>query len=172
MRKNRRERGAIHLLTFLKITAEKDLPDGLTADGLTEFLHEHLDRFTDDRASIARALEYAFCAEAGKGGFVLVALRGGETVGAAVMNRTGMSGYIPENYLVYVASDSGRAPLGTGAELVRRALEESEGDVALHVEPDNAARRLYARLGFEEKYVEMRWKRPQEVRWKRPPGGK
>jgi len=170
----------VSLPAYRKITAEKDLPEDLAGDGLVDFLHEHLDRFTDDRASIARALEYAFSTEAGKGGFVLLAEQGGETVGAAVMNRTGMSGYIPENYLVYVAADAGRAPLGTGAELVRCALEESEGDVALHVEPDNAARRLYARLGFEEKYVEMRWKRPQEVRWKRPqevrwkrpPGGK
>jgi len=162
----------VSLPEYRKITAEKDLPDGLAADDAVDFLHEHLDRFTDDRASIARALEYAFSTEAGKGGFVLLALQGGETVGAAVMNRTGMSGYIPENYLVYVATDSRRAPLGTGAELVRRALEGSEGDVALHVEPDNAARRLYARLGFEEKYVEMRWKRPQKVRSKRPPGGK
>ena len=127
-----------------------------------DFLHEHLGRFTDDRTSIARALEYAFSPEAGKGGFVLLAEQGGETVGAAVMNRTGMSGYIPENYLVYVAADRRRAPLGTGAELVRRALEESEGDVALHVEPDNAARRIYSRLGFAKVYIEMRWKRPPE----------
>jgi ribosomal-protein-alanine N-acetyltransferase len=135
---------------------------------VVEFLHVHLGRFRDDRASIARALEYAFSTEAGRGGFLLLARRGEELVGCAVINRTGMGGYIPENYLVYVATDSARAPLGTGAALVRRALAESEGDVALHVEPDNAARRLYARLGFDEKYVEMRWKRPQEERLKRP----
>ena len=84
-----------------------------------------------------------------------------ELVGVVVMNRTGMSGYIPENYLVYVATYRSKAPLGAGAELIRKALFESRGDVALHVEPDNAARRLYAQLGFEEKYLEMRWRRPE-----------
>ncbi|HDR06156.1 MAG TPA: N-acetyltransferase [Candidatus Coatesbacteria bacterium] len=152
------------LPAYLKITGERELPDRLTPGGVADFLHRHLERFGDDRASILRALEYAFSGESGKGGFIILARRGEELIGCAVVNRTGMSGYIPENYLVYVATDSGRAPLGTGAELVRRVLDECEGDVALHVEPDNAARHLYAALGFEEKYVEMRWKRPPEGR--------
>jgi ribosomal-protein-alanine N-acetyltransferase len=142
------------------VTEERELPADLSHRSLVEFLHVNLDRFTDDRASIANALEYAFSTESGRGGFLILAYLGEELVGCVVMNRTGMSGYIPENYLVYVAADSRQAPLGTGAELVRRALAQSEGDVALHVEPDNAARQLYAQLGFCEKYVEMRWKRP------------
>ena len=32
-----------------------------------------------------------------------------------------------------------------------------EGDTKLHVEYDNPAKRLYERLGFENKYAEMRW---------------
>jgi len=142
------------------MTEESELPTDLTRQSLIEFLHANLDRFTDDRASIANALEYAFSTEPGKGGFVLLAYQESELVGVVVMNRTGMKGYIPENYLVYVATNRSRAPLGAGAELVRRALSESRGDVALHVEPDNAARRLYDQLGFDETYIEMRWKRP------------
>jgi GNAT superfamily N-acetyltransferase len=75
------------------------------------------------------------------------------------MNRTGMQGYIPENILVYVAVDADRRGEGIGKAIVERALEEADGDVKLHVEYDNPAKRLYERLGFASKYAEMRWTR-------------
>ncbi|HAB28956.1 MAG TPA: GNAT family N-acetyltransferase, partial [Xanthomarina gelatinilytica] len=34
-----------------------------------------------------------------------------------------------------------------------------EGDVALHVEPNNPAIKLYESLGFTNKYLEMRLKK-------------
>jgi GNAT superfamily N-acetyltransferase len=75
------------------------------------------------------------------------------------MNATGMKGYIPENILVYLATDSSAAPLGAGANLLKRAINEAEGDVALHVEYNNSAKTLYETLGFTSKYVEMRYKK-------------
>jgi ribosomal protein S18 acetylase RimI-like enzyme len=35
-------------------------------------------------------------------------------------------------------------------------IEATEGDIALHVEPDNPARQLYEKYGFTNKYLEMR----------------
>ena len=37
------------------------------------------------------------------------------------------------------------------------AARLTEGDLALHVEYDNPAKRLYERLGFRSKYAEMRY---------------
>jgi ribosomal protein S18 acetylase RimI-like enzyme len=49
---------------------------------------------------------------------------------------------------------------GIGGALIERCLAEADGDVKLHVDYDNPAKRLYERLGFTSKYAEMRWKRP------------
>jgi [ribosomal protein S18]-alanine N-acetyltransferase len=46
--------------------------------------------------------------------------------------------------------------LGIGKRLMDLAIEQTPGDIALHMEPDNPARRLYERLGFTSKYIEMR----------------
>jgi ribosomal protein S18 acetylase RimI-like enzyme len=37
------------------------------------------------------------------------------------------------------------------------ALRRADGNVALHVEPDNPAKFLYEKLGFTSKYLEMRY---------------
>ena len=41
--------------------------------------------------------------------------------------------------------------------MVERIQQECGGGIALHVEYDNPARRLYERLGFTSKYAEMRY---------------
>lgn len=81
-------------------------------------------------------------------------------IGAAVINHTGMSGYIPENILVYLAIHREYRGKGLGSQLMQEIFQQTNGDIALHVEPDNPARKLYEKLGFTNKYLEMRWKRP------------
>lgn len=124
---------------------------------MIEFLYENLEQFGDPREQIKSALDYAFCDAEGKGGFVVLQEINGEITGVVVMNRTGMKGYIPENILVYLATDSSKAPLGAGAEVAGKAMEEAEGNIALHVEYDNSAKQLYENLGFTSKYAEMRY---------------
>ena len=67
-----------------------------------------------------------------------------------------MEGYIPENILVYIATDKNHRGKGIGSKLMDAAIEHTQGDIALHVEPDNPARKLYERCGFTNKYLEMR----------------
>jgi [ribosomal protein S18]-alanine N-acetyltransferase len=121
-----------------------------------DFLYTHLDQFGDTREAIGKCIDFAFGLNGGLGGFALTAEDEGGLVGALVMNRTGMSGYIPENILVYVAVDASKRGKGIGRQLVEYALDETDGDVKLHVEYDNPAKRLYERIGFTTKYAEMR----------------
>lgn len=125
---------------------------------LLDFLFEHLEQYGDSREDIEKAVEFALKEIPSFGGFVLTAKDNDELTGAVVVNRTGMKGYIPENILVYIATHKAHRGKGIGKELIKRALDIAEGDVALHVEPDNPAKFLYDKIGFTSKYIEMRYK--------------
>lgn len=123
---------------------------------VADFLHTHLDQYGDKHEDIMRCLDYALDKNVEKGGFVLVARENGEIGGVVVMNKTGMSGYIPENILVYIAVHHRQRGKGLGKKLMNEAIHISKGNIALHVEPDNPAKKLYEALGFTNKYLEMR----------------
>lgn len=136
-----------------------DPPTLLQENEVVNFLYEHLGGYGDPKHHIRAAIEYACSAHIGQGGFVIIGRVGKEIVGAVVINQTGMSGYIPENILVYIAVDGRRRGLGIGRKLMTKALDMAKGDMALHVEPDNPAKRLYESLGFTNKYLEMRYQK-------------
>jgi [ribosomal protein S18]-alanine N-acetyltransferase len=130
-----------------------------TKAALIDFLYTHLDRFRDEKSAISKAIDYAFSPDPGRGGFVLLALDEDEVVGALIMNNTGMKEFIPEYILVYIAVNAEKRGQGIGKSLIDKAFEASDGNIALHVEYDNPAKRLYERMGFTSKYAEMRWQR-------------
>lgn len=123
-----------------------------TNDRIADFLHDHLDQFGDEKADILKCLNYVF----ERGGNILLAAKEGEIVGTVIMNDTGMSGYIPENILVYIAVHRDQRGIGLGKFLMQQAIKITKGNIALHVEPDNPAVHLYKKLGFTNKYLEMR----------------
>lgn len=143
------------MLTIEQINSATDFKS-LSRKDLIEFLFKHLDRFGDSKEAIGKSIDYAFSGQEGKGGFILTGYLNNELVGAVVMNRTGMDGYIPENILVYIAVDAAKRGNGIGKQLMEAAIDRSQGDIALHVEYDNPAKRLYERIGFGSKYAEMR----------------
>lgn len=135
----------------------EELEHDIDSGRLTRFLHESLKPYEDSEEEIADGLSYALEEGAGQGGFALVAWRDGEPVGAVLMLRTGMSGYVPPWILLYIAVSPDARGRGIGGGLMDRALSEADGPVKLHVEHDNPARRLYERKGFGSKYLEMRY---------------
>ena len=146
------------MLEIKEIRKSEDFGD-LTKEQFVDFLFEHLDQFGDPKPDIEKSIDYAFSTAEGKGGFLLAAYHEGELAGALVMNDTGMSGYIPENILVYVAVDSKHRGKGFGGEIVKKSFEIADGNIKLHVEYDNPAKRLYERVGMKTKYAEMRYEK-------------
>lgn len=146
-------------ITIHPIRLERDFPPTISRADFIAFLVRHLGDYGDPDHYIDAAIDYAFSPSDGRGGFLLAAMEGDAIVGAMVVNDTGMSGFIPEHILVYVAVDATRRGRGIGTRLMDAMQDECEGDVALHVEYDNPARRLYERLGFTSKYAEMRLRR-------------
>jgi len=149
------------MLEIKEIRKPEDFGD-LTKEQFIDFLFEHLDQFGDPKPDIEKSIDYAFSDAEGKGGFLLAAYHEGELAGALVMNNTGMSGYVPENILVYVAVDSKHRGKGFGGEIVKKSFDIADGDIKLHVEYDNPAKRLYERVGMKTKYAEMRYEKKQK----------
>ena len=139
-----------------KITKNEEFTK-ISREEFIDFLFTHLDRFGDPKEDINRCLDYAFSDNKAEGGFALAAYYEGKLVGGLIMNRTGMSGYIPDNILVYVAVDASYRGQGFGRKIVEESFKHAEGKVKLHVEYDNPAKRLYERIGFTSKYAEMRY---------------
>lgn len=137
----------------LTIFKDKDLND-VAIEKVAQFLFVNLEHFGDPLDEIIECLLYI--KNNFNGGHVIVAMENEEIVGAVVTNKTGMKKYIPENILVYIAVDSKVRGRGIGKLLIDKVKEVVKGDIALHVEPDNPALRLYRREGFENKYLEMR----------------
>ena len=142
-----------------QVLSSIDLATYLEKNEIADFLFEHLDQYGDTKEDIMKCLDYSLSNFPHQGGFVLLAREEGTIVGAVVMNHTGMEGYIPENILVYIAVNSNQRGKGIGKELMKRAITLAKGDIALHVEPDNPAKHLYEKLGFTNKYLEMRLKK-------------
>jgi ribosomal-protein-alanine N-acetyltransferase len=147
------------MIQYLFIEKLEDLQEYTSLCELSCFLHSSLIPFEDPVDEIENGIDYAFSDAEGKGGFVILAMDGGETVGALVMLRTGMSGFVPPNILLYIAVKPDYRGQGIGGNLIRVAFQRSDGDIKLHVEYDNPARRLYERMGFRSKYAEMRFSR-------------
>lgn len=122
---------------------------------IAEFLFKHLDEYGDPIEDIMKAIDYA--TNSVYGGKIIEAKFDNKICGAVILNNTGMSGYIPENILVYIAVDKSFRGKGIGKNLMQCAIDETEGSIALHVEENNPAKFLYEKVGFAKKYAEMRF---------------
>jgi [ribosomal protein S18]-alanine N-acetyltransferase len=143
----------------IEILSSFDQANYMQKKEIADFLFVQLEQYGDPIDQILKCLDYALDQAGDKGGFVVMARDNGEIVGAVVVNKTGMSGYIPENILVYIAVDASQRGKGVGKTLMNSVIDVAHGDIALHVEPDNPARKLYEKLGFTNKYLEMRLKK-------------
>lgn len=145
-------------ITF--VSREDELPSWATRDALVRFFHETMAPWNDSREDVGAALDYLFSSAEGKGGFLTLLERDGRIGAAVAMLETGMGGCVPSHMLLFVSVDPGSRGQGIGGQIIEAALSRCPGDVKLHVEYDNPAKRLYERLGFTTKYAEMRYGKP------------
>lgn len=134
-------------------------PNASEKENVIDFLFENLQEYGDPRGDIEKAIDYALKETESFGGFILVSYLNDEISGTVVVNQTGMKDYIPENILVYIASHKNLRGKGIGKTLMQETINLAEGNIALHVEPENPARFLYEKYGFTNKYIEMRYTR-------------
>ncbi len=131
-------------------------PTAARQHDMVRFLFTHLEQYGDAQTDILKCLDYAFSGDPGKGGVAVCRCQGEEIIACTVVNHTGMSGYIPEHILVYIAVHGEHRGKGLGKMLMEEIRKRCEGSIALHVEPENPARKLYENMGFTNRYLEMR----------------
>lgn len=138
---------------------QDNLPKQEEETRIATFLHAQLEQYGDPLSDIQKAMDYALGKNGKPGGLIIVGKEETEIVSVVVLNNTGMDGYIPANILVYIATDRTQRGKGIGKKMMQAAIQGVDGDIALHVEPDNPAKHLYENLGFTNKYLEMRLKK-------------
>lgn len=144
------------IMLKIKTYRQENKPNENEKEAILNFLFKNLEQYGDPRQDILKCMDYALQESPSFGGFILTATLKDDIVGAVIVNETGMKDYIPENILVYIATDKNQRGKGIGKALMQSAIESSEGNIALHVEPENPAKKLYEKLGFTSKYLEMR----------------
>lgn len=122
---------------------------------VVSFLCEHTEN-TSSR-NVLEAVEYAVKHKPSFGGFVLTAEKEKQIVAAVVANCTGMEGYNPQNIFVFVSlHKKHRKDEALAKHLLQKAIRYADGEIALHVEPDNPALKTYQKMGFKAQYLELR----------------
>ena len=122
---------------------------------IVDFLERYLGAYADPYDDMMNCVEYALSDRPHQGGMVLVGRIKGKVVTCLVMNKTGMSGYMPENILVYIATHEDFRRQGLGSETLKKALVRAKGDISLHLIPGNPAKEAFNKLGFKTVYHEM-----------------
>ena len=142
-----------------KVFNPTNKPNSTEKESLIDFLFDNLQEYGDPKSDIEKAVDYALKETTSFGGFILVSYLENDISGVVVVNQTGMKDYIPENILVYIATHKNFRGKGIGKGLMQKTIDVADGNIALHVEPENPARFLYEKVGFSSKYIEMRYKK-------------
>ena len=103
-----------------KIFNEQNKPSESEKSEVVDFLFDNLQEYGDPKHQIERAIDYSIKEFTSFGGFTMVLIEEEEIRAAVVVNKTGMDGYIPENILVYIATDKNHRGKGIGKKLLKR----------------------------------------------------
>ena len=129
---------------------------------IIKFLYENLNELGYNKKNIEKAVEYALKDTSSTigtysfGGFIITAEEeDGNIVGAVVINRTGMSGYMAENLAVFIATHKNYRYQGIARGLMKKAVNLADGNVAIRIDKNNPAIQFCEKVGFQNKYAEL-----------------
>lgn len=120
-------------------------------DEILTIAKTYLAEYSDPLIEMKDALENAI-----DKGFVLLARQDEVNLGVAIIVNTRFRDFIPTYHLAYIGTNQSYKGRGIGTELIRRAVEVTDGNISLHVDLDNKnAKKLYEKMGFKHVYNRM-----------------
>lgn len=133
----------------------------MEANRFTNFLFEHQEGKKATKKAIRKAIQYSTKDIPGLGGYVFSMEEKDEILGLAVVNKTGMGDYIPENFLVFFVVHRNHRDKGIEQKLLEYTLQYCKGDVAIHITSQNQCpnKEFFETFGFNETHTEMRLNR-------------
>lgn len=126
---------------------------------VVKFLFDNQGDREIEKSDITSAIEYAMKDRPSFGGYVVTTEKDNQIIAATVVNKTGMSGYGPENILVYFGTQQD-STYEMSRALLDKTIKIAKGDIAFLVTPDNPWKNIFRKLGFESKLMEMNYSRP------------
>jgi GNAT superfamily N-acetyltransferase len=136
-----------------------DLPGWLDFSDIVSFLEDHTAPFNDPIETVISALDYALSSHSHGGGFVLLAILDKNLVGAAICVRMDKVEFVPANLITYLCVHPRHRRKGLGTKLLKQVIEKTEGDIKIHMHASNPALKLFQKMGFDIRYLEMRLKK-------------
>lgn len=92
------------------------------------------------------------------GGFILADWHERQLRAVVMVNRTGMSGFGPENLITFaVVRKEEEFPLPILEQLIREAMNLADGEIAFHLPKRHPAIKVFQELGFQQDFVELRF---------------
>jgi len=123
-------------------------------DDFINMIGSWLSPYNDSIGETLDAIEKAM-----KEGFLLIAKRNGEEQGICIIVNMGFERFIPTFHLAYIGVKAGNQGRGVASEMIKRAIELTDGNLSLHVDLDNKrAKKLYTNMGFKHVYDRMIFK--------------
>lgn len=147
------------IITTNLVFTTTNRPSEMEKIAITNFLYEHLDGLESSKDHIRKAMDYSIKEFHSFGGFTIVYKVDGKIVGAAILNHTGMQGYIAENILVYLAVHKEFRGNGIATRLIDQVKMHAKGDITLHLKQNASLTKMYEKFGFSNSIVEMRLNR-------------
>ncbi len=122
-----------------------------TKEQILSVAKKYLAEYSDPLIEMKDALNNAI-----KKGYVLLAKQNETILGVCIIVNMQFDDFIPTYHLAYIGTSTDYKGRGIGTELIKRAIDITEGKLSLHVDLDNkGAKILYEKMGFKHVYNRM-----------------
>lgn len=123
---------------------------------IVRFLYNLIENDSHSKECIRRALDYSIKDFFSFGGFTIVNKINNLIIGVAIINQTGMKGYVAENILVYFGIQEQYRLNGIAKQMIEQIKNHAKGDIAIHLKNDIEMINLFKKFGFSSAITELR----------------